>query len=303
MANQNYVVKTNGIGADPSASYSPVSGGWEKSIASGVVTWLPTGPTNGMGKVTDFVGPTVVTNKGLVANTMDWDDDITGDGTGAGSNDTVQLTLSSGATCTTSTADITINVTSSTGGGNGGGTQKISGSDIISVSSGGLITVTAGLLGSAFVGDIAFKEDSDEPAETFSSAPIPVDGVEVINLYAPASGDGEIGVKWEWSADDVAGGTDSTATWTQFAAYATNSAITAADHTLNDKAKYVRLSVLCTDADIDGVAEVNTVLGHESTGAKATWAVPNDASNNKPIRALGSESTSGSIGGIGEDPS
>ena len=290
MANQNNL-SIGGIGADPSAAFSPISGGWEKSISSGVATWLPTGPTNGMGALTDNLGPTLVANPGLIANTMAWSGAVTSDGGGAGSRDTVQIVLSSGATCTAVTTDVTIDVTTTDGSAAG---TTISGADIFAVTTGGLVTVTAALLGTTFVGTINFKEDSDEPAQTFSSAAIPVNGIKVINLYAPASGHAEIGVKWEWTADDVAGGTSSTATWTQFAAYAANTAITAADHTLNDKAKYVRLSVLATDVDIDGVVESNAVLGHETTGAKATWAVSNDASNNAALS---------SIGGIGVDPS
>tara|TARA_R110002110_G_scaffold118694_2_gene292811 strand:+ start:908 stop:1468 length:561 start_codon:yes stop_codon:yes gene_type:complete len=94
-------------------------------------------------------------SKTIFSNTMVWSGAVTSDGGGAGSNDTVQLVLPSGAICTTDTADVTIDVTTTDGTQTPGTT--ISGSDIISVTTGGLITVTAALLGTTFTGTIYFK--------------------------------------------------------------------------------------------------------------------------------------------------
>ena len=294
MANQNTLTITK---KDPSGAYSPISGGWEKTVASGLVKYMPTAVTK------ENMGPTIVADTGEVAQTDTKTSAVTGFTVNGGGNDTYQLQgYPAGATMNSASLSMAVSVN---GGTDSTGTFTVAGGEIDNVSASGLITFTGtGGLDDDFEAVISYTCDIKEAAVTSYGAAIPVMGVEAVNLYAPASGHAEIGVKWEWTDDEIAVGSGSTApTWTQFYAYAANSEHTETTHILDDKARFIRLSVLSTDAGTDGVIEANTVLGHVSTGAYASWTVTNDASNNKPIVALGAEATAGSIGGIGVDPS
>lgn len=288
MANQDNLT-IGGIGADPSGAYTQIESGWDPTYADGGVTWRPAASWS-----------IAVADAGLIASTMAWDAAVTGDGTGAGSNDTVQITLTSGATCSTTTSDCTIDVTSSTGGANAGGAQVISGSDIVSVSAAGLVTVTAGKLGSAFVGTINFKENRDEAA-TFSYSPaLCVKGKKHLTLYHPAQGDTELKAKFQWTDDDVLD-IDSVekATWSDVAALSATADTITLDASQNtdwaklDKMAHVRIAVEITDDDTDGFAD-NTTYDHAADGCF--------------VRCLDDDRTSESntgitIGGIGADPS
>lgn len=303
MANQNYVLKTNGVGADPSGSYTPVSGGWEKTIASGEVTWLPTGPTSGMGLATDNLsGTTVVADTGVAIAVVSEKTAAT-TGYTTTTNDTYNLDAAgfvdaNVVTATSVAIDYLELVVTVNAGSLGVGTFDLSHAKITSISNVGLITFAGtGFFDDAMECTITYKADVSDDGAIYS-APIPVMGVERVTLQAPASTDPEIKARWEWTDDDVAVGTSRTVAWTPFyAAQAADYSGTAFD--LNDKARYIRLAVISEDAGVDAVAgDVAAAYYHESTGASAAWAVSNDASNN-----LDFEDAGDTIDGIGADPS
>tara|TARA_Y100000034_G_C6830425_1_gene374783 strand:- start:84 stop:959 length:876 start_codon:yes stop_codon:yes gene_type:complete len=291
MANQD-TLTFGGIGKDPSGAYDQIEAGWDGTIASGENKFLPASSGN--------MALTVVADTGDVLQTE------TKAASGAGwteANPDTYAIQNVPAGSTVATDYLSMVVTGNTGSA-GNGTFVLADSEIASISSAGLITFAAGT--GVFVTEctmvISYKADIDEPAETVTGTPLSVVGLDNITLYAPASPNAEIEGCWQWTADDVpTSGTDSSATWTNF--YALQASAKAATVFAVGTKRFVRFKVVSTDADVDGVVEAQTTYAHASSGCYVSHTVGNDTSTNKPIVALGTETTAGSIGGIGVDPS
>ena len=288
---------TNGIGADPSGAYSPISGGWEKTVASGKAKHLPTAVT------ADCIGSTLVADTGVAVAVVKEKTAAT-TGYNTTTNDTYDLDAAGFVdakivTATSVAIDYLKLVVTVNAGSLGTGTFDLSHAKINSISNVGLITfIGTGFFDDAMECTITYKADVPD-SNTFTSAALPVMGVEAVDLYAEATGQAEVAVKWEWTDDEIADGSGSTApSWTEF--YSAQAAEKAVDtYILNDKARFIRLHMTATDAALDGVPDVSAALGHVSDGCYAQWTVTNDASNNLSFADDGITS----IGGIGVDPS
>ena len=296
MANQD-TLTFGGIGKDPSGAYDQIEAGWDGTIASGENKFLPASSGN--------MDLTVVADTGEIAQTDTKTTSTAGFTVNGGGHDTYQLKTATGvypvgATMNSGSLSMVVSVNAGT---DGTGTFNVAHAAITSVSASGLVTFSGtGGLAPAFVAAITYTCDIDEPAETVTGTPLSVVGLDNITLYAPASPNAEIEGCWQWTADDVpTSGTDSTATWTNF--YALQTGAKAATVFAVGTKRFVRFKVVSTDADVGGVVEASTTFAHISSGCYVSHTVGNDTSTNKPIVALGSESTSGSIGGIGVDPS
>jgi|2_EtaG_2_1085320.scaffolds.fasta_scaffold00098_39 hypothetical protein len=138
------------------------------------------------------------------------------------------------------------------------------------------------------------------------------------------TGDAQITACWQWynpatsgvDADFVAGaalgtaGTFGNGTWTDIGTaaqdYATNylTPEITADALAIAKGSMLRVKMVVTDAGSNGVAAGLVTAGVAAVNAAfCTYPLSQEAKYNKPIVALGSEATAGSIGGIGADPS
>ena len=292
MANQDNLT-FGGIGADPTGAYTQIETGWNPTYADGAVKWLPssaavTTAVADAGLIT--VGPITVTN---------------GTGTGiatdvSGDPDLITITLTSGATMSTVDADVVIDVADADSGSFG--TGVIAGGSQTPASN-GVVQLTNGGLGGNWDGTVTYKENRDEAVVTNNYNPVPVAGVKHLSVYHPASGNAEVTAKFQWTDDDILSidGVEQ-ATWTDLTS-ATASA--QADLVLDpgnnatwaklDKMKYIRLVLISTDADTDGVADVSALYEHASDGAYIKYAEDRTAENNG--------STGYSVGGIGADPS
>jgi len=291
MANQDYVVMTNGIGADPSGAYSQIETGWNPTYANGAVTWLPSSAS-----ISSAVADTgdVLQTYTKVASAAGWEE----------SNPDTYAIQNVPAGSTVATDYVSIVVTSNTGSA-GNGTFTLASSEIASISSAGLITFSSGT--GVFVTEcvmvISYNADIDEAVLTSAYNPVPVAGSKNLSVYHPASGDAEVTAKFQWTDDDILS-IDSVeqATWADLTSA---SASAQADLLLDpednatwvklDKMKYIRLVLISTDANVDGVADVSGVFEHASTGAYIRYAEDRTAESNS--------ATGFSIGGLGADPS
>jgi len=295
MANQD-TLTIGGIGADPSR-HSQIETGWNPTYADGAVTWLPS--SAGL--------TTAVADTGSVVQTSTKGSATTGFTVNGGGNDTFQIQdVPAGSTVTTTGSTVSI-VATANSGSDGTSTAEaphnVAGGELASISSSGLITFTGtGGFANNFEGVITYEADIDEPVVTTNYQPLPVTGAKNLTLYHPATGNAEVTAKFQWTDDDILsiGGVEQ-ATWTDVAAAGTGAmASTLLDPSDNatwaklDKMKYIRLVLISTDDNIDGVANVASVFEHASTGASIKYALSNTLESNTGVV---------SIGGIGVDPS
>lgn len=138
------------------------------------------------------------------------------------------------------------------------------------------------------------------------------------------TGDAQITACWQWynpatsgeDADFVAGaalgtaGTFGNGTWTDIGTADKDYALqyltpeVTVDALALTKASMLRVKMVVTDAGSNGVDAGKVTAGVAAVNAAfCTYPLSQEAKHNKPIVALGSEATAGSIGGIGADPS
>ena len=289
MANQDNLT-IGGIGSDPSGAYTPIETGWDATYADGAVKWRPT-------SVSDV--STAVSDTGDVMQTSTKSSATTGFTINAGGDDTFQIQdIPSGATV--STTKLSIEVTVNTGT-DGTGTFTLADAAITSISDGGLITFSGtGGFSDDFEGTITYDADIDEAVATAYYQPVTVVGAKELKLYHPASLNSEVTAKFQYTDDDLLSidGTEQ-ATWTDIGS-ASSSAVTKtlvpsvnADWAILDKIKAVRLVLISTDVNTDGVTDVSGAYENPSSGAYVSWADDRSAESNTGI----------TISGIGADPS
>jgi hypothetical protein len=285
MANQD-TVTYGGIGKDPSGAYSQIETGFDMTVADGAVTWNPTSVSStaiaDAGLIT--VGPITVTN---------------GSGTGiatdvSGDPDLVTITLTSGATMSTVDADVVINVADADSGSFGAGVISAGNQ---TPASNGVVQLTNGGIGANWDGTVTYKENRDEAVETAYFGPVPVTGAKNLTIYCPVTPNSEITAQFQYTDDDVLSidGVEK-ATWVDIGAQITHSSALSAtlidpsdntDWGKLDKMKYMRLKIVSTDADTNGVVDVNIPTAY------IKYAASNTLESNTGI----------SYGGIGKDPS
>ena len=148
-------------------------------------------------------------------------------------------------------------------------------------------------------------------------------GNKTLVLDIGTMSDDQVTACWQWYNPATSGvdadfamtgnsGTFGNGTWTNIGTPARNY-VTAhitpditADALLVAKGTMLRVIMIVTDADDDGVASglINaSVATLNGVGTKCVIMDDREALYNLPMRALGSEDTAGSIGGIGADPS
>tara|TARA_R110002110_G_scaffold118695_1_gene292817 strand:+ start:463 stop:1326 length:864 start_codon:yes stop_codon:yes gene_type:complete len=287
MANQDYVVMTNGIGADPSGTYAQIETGFDKTVANGVVQWKPTSSSSVVADTGEvnvelaFTGANVVVDTGV----------------------TVTMTIAHTGTVNTTEANHSIVVTEDDGGNQATGALAAEAA-ITSNGTNVVIVWTSGTdaLGTDATGTLTILSDIDEPVSTAYYGPVPVTGARGLTYYCPVTVDSEVTAQFEWTDDDCLSidGVEQ-ATWTAIGTVATNLAdideltIDPEDNTawaILDKIKYMRIKVVSTDADVGGVLDAD--IG----AAFIQYDSPNSLESNLDFVGAGA-----SIGGLGVDPS
>ena len=286
MANQDYLTIDR---ADPSAGYARISGGWERTVASGLAKMLPAS--------TGCLASTAVADTDEVAYTSSFDADVSTTGFTVTTNDTYDIQdVPAQVTTDTSvdTSQVSIVVTENGSGSFGNGTFTLADSEISSISNVGKIVFdgSGGIDQTDGVMAITYYADKDEEVQTFYSAAIPVTGFTTVKLRAPASPHAEVTGCWEYTkdtenADGTWGG------WSVFYALQAGE-YTVQQHELANGALFIRFKVESKDINMDGVVESNATYAHIDSGAYAELQLKNDDSLNDALV---------SIGGLGVDPS
>ena len=173
--------------------------------------------------------------------------------------------MTSGASLSTADADCVITVTDNDSGSFT--EDAVVGASDQTPNANGVVQLTNGGVGANWDGTISYKENIDEPAQTAYFGPVPVTGAKNLTIYCPVTPNAEITAQFQWTDDDVLSidGVEQ-ATWVDIGSQITHSSALAAtlidpssnaDWAKLDKMKYMRLKIVSTDADTNGVVDVN----------------------------------------------